>query len=138
MRRGAHGVVVYYAREIFGPHPFWGWSRPLFFKVITPKFQSPRPLNSAIIGGLLFLNGITGFRAYKKSILDVLETGLYLNLQAFGLFSLYDFKTDITKQTAVAYISTIIAFILLVGVIIHHVYLLVKIRKDQPPGRGGE
>ena len=32
-----------------------------------------------------------------------------------------------------AYISTIITFILLVGVIIYHVYLLVKIRKDQPP-----
>ena len=44
---------------------------------------------------------------------------------------MYDFKTDIRKQTAVAYISTIITFIPLVGVIIYHVYLLV--RKDQPP-----
>ena len=76
------------------------------------------------------MNGITGFRAYKKSIINILETGLYFNLLVFAAFSLYDFKTDITKQTALAYTSTIITFILLVGVIVYHVYLLV--RKDQP------
>ena len=76
------------------------------------------------------MNGITGFRAYKISTVDVLETGLYFNLLVFAAFSLYDFKTDITKQTAVAYTFTIITFILLVGVIIYHVYLLV--RKDHP------
>ena len=79
------------------------------------------------------MNGITGFRAYKKSIVDVLETALYFNLLAFAAFSQYDFKTDIMKQTVVAYTSTIITFILLVGVIVYHVYLLV--RKDHPwPG----
>ena len=83
------------------------------------KPQTALLVTGIIIGGLLYLNGITGFRAYKKSIVDVLETGLYLNLLAFALFSLYDFKTNIRKQTAVAYISTIIAFILLVGVIIY-------------------
>ena len=76
------------------------------------------------------MNGITGFRAYKNSMVDVLETGFYFNLLAFAAFSLYDFRIDITKQTAVAYTSTIITFILLVGVIIYHVYLLV--RKDKP------
>ena len=41
-------------------------------------------------------------------------------------------KSDTRKhQTAVAYTSTIITFILLVGVIIYHMYLLV--RKYQPP-----
>ena len=44
------------------------------------------------------------------------------------------FKNNITGQTAVAYISTIITFILLVGVIIYHVYLMV--RKDRPRGEG--
>ena len=75
------------------------------------------------------MNGITGFRAYKTSIIDVIETALYFNLLAYAIFSLYDFKTDIMKQTAVAYTSTIMTFILLVGVIIYHVYLLV--RKDR-------
>ena len=37
------------------------------------------------------------------------------------------------KQTAVAYISTVITIILLVGAIIYHVYLLV--RKDKPRGQ---
>ena len=92
--------------------------------------QSSLLVTLILVGGLFFLNGITGFRSYKKSIVDVLETGLYFNLLAFAAFSQYDFKTDITKQTAVAYTSTIITFILLVGVIIYHVYLLV--RKDHP------
>jgi hypothetical protein len=98
------------------------------------KPQSSLLVTLILVGSLFFLNGITGFRAYKNSIVDVLETGLYFNLLAFAAFSQYDFKTDVTKQTAVAYTSTIITFILLVGVIIYHVYLLV--RKDQP--RRGE
>ena len=92
--------------------------------------QSSLLVTLILVGGLFFLNGITGFRAYKNSIVDVLETGLYFNLLTFAAFSQYDFKTYITNQTAVAYISTIITFILLVGVIIYHVYLLV--RKDHP------
>ena len=94
------------------------------------KPQSSLLITVILLGGLFFLNGITGFRAYKNSTINVLETGFYFNLLAFAAFSQYDFKTDITKQTAVAYISAIITFILLVGVIIYHVYLLV--RKDQP------
>lgn len=51
---------------------------------------------------------------------------LYLNLVALAAFSLYKFKTDPTKQTAVAYTSTIIIFLVLVGVIVYHVYLLIR------------
>ena len=69
---------------------------------------------------------------YKKSILNVVEIGLYVNLIATSAFSWYQLKTDNGKQTAVAYTSTIITFILLVGVIIYHVYLLF--RKDYPHG----
>ena len=110
----------------------------LYITASIAKSYSNKPQSSLLVililvGGLFFLNGITGFRAYKISTVDVLETGLYFNLLAFAAFSLYDFKIDITKQTAVAHISTIITFILLVGVVIYHVYLLV--RKDHPrPG----
>ena len=83
-----------------------------------------------IVGNLFVIKEITGARVYKKSFLNIIDTVLYFNLLAFAAFSLYDFKTDITKQTAVAYTSTIITFILLVGVVIYHVYLLV--RKDHP------
>ena len=47
----------------------------------------------------------------------------------FAAFSLYHFKTDPTKQTAVAYTSTIITFLFLVGVIAYHVYLLIRREK---------
>ena len=71
---------------------------------------------------------------YKKSFINVTEIGLYVNLLSLSAFSWYDFKADVTKQRAstVAYTSIIITFILLVGVIIYHVYLLI--RKDQPQG----
>ena len=70
-----------------------------------------------LIKGLLFLKGIVGKQVYKSLTVDVLEIGIYLNLLACAAFSLHDFKTDITKQTAaVAYSSTIIT---LVGVVIY-------------------
>ena len=83
-----------------------------------------------IVGSLFLIKEITGARVYKKSFLNIIEAGLYFNLLALSAFSWYRFKTDAEKQTAVAYTSTIITFILLVGVIIYHVYLLV--RKDYP------
>jgi hypothetical protein len=85
--------------------------------------QSSLLLTVILLGGLFFLNGITGFMAYKSSLVNVLETGLYFNLLAFAAFSQYDFRNNVTKQTVVAYTSTIITFILLVGVIAYHVYL---------------
>ena len=54
---------------------------------------------------------------------------MYFNLAAFAAFSLYHFKTDPTKQTTVAYTSTIMTFLLLVGVIAYHVYLLIRKEK---------
>ena len=54
---------------------------------------------------------------------------MYFNLLALAAFTLYHFNTDITKQTAIAYTSTIITFILLAGVVIYHVTLLTKKEK---------
>ena len=86
------------------------------------------------VGSLFLLKEITGARVYKESFLNIIETGIYFNLLALSTFSWYRFKMDTEKQTAIAYTSTIIIFILLVGVIIYHVYFLV--RKDHP--RRGE
>jgi uncharacterized membrane protein len=80
------------------------------------------------------LSKTAGVTVYKNLLIDIVDTILYFNLLALSAFSWYRYNIDIEKQTAVAYTSTIITFILLVGVIIYHVYLLV--RKDQP--RRGE
>ena len=92
--------------------------------------QTSLLITNILIGSLFLIKEITGVRVYKKSFLSIVETVLYFNLLALSAFSWYRFKIDATKQTAVAYTSTIITFILLVGVIVYHVYLLV--RKDQP------
>ena len=83
-----------------------------------------------LVGGLLALK-IAGKTMYKSLLVDVVDTVLNFNLLALSVFSLYHFKTDYTKQTAIVHISTIITFILLVGAIIYHVFLLV--RKDKRP-----
>ena len=89
------------------------------------------PLTTIIlIGGLIVFKCIHGVRVYKKYFVDLVDTVLYFNLLGFSAFSLYDFKVDITKQTAVAHISTIITFILFIGAIFYHVILLVK--KERP------
>ena len=95
--------------------------------------QTSLLITNILVGSLFLIKEITGVRVYKKSFLNIIETGLYFNLLALSAFSWYRFKIDAKKQTAVAYTSTIITFILLVGVVIYHVYLLV--RKDHPrPG----
>ena len=91
---------------------------------VSANPQTSLLITSILIGGLFLLKGIIGVRVYKKSFVDIVDTMMYFNLLSLAVFSLYDFKTDIRKQTAVAYTSTIITFILLVGVVIFHVTLL--------------
>ena len=80
-----------------------------------------------LVGGLLCLNRcVRNLSMYKKSVTDIVETIMYFNLFAFATFSLYHFKTDSTKQRAVAYTSTIATFLLFVGVIAFHAYLLIR------------
>ena len=97
---------------------------------VSSKPQTSLLMTILLVGGLSLIKEITGARVYKNTFLNIVETALYYNLLALSVFSWYDFKTNNEKQTAVAYVSTIITFLLLVGVIIYHVYLLVK--KDHP------
>ena len=79
-----------------------------------------------LVGSLFLLKSIINLKVYKKSITDIVEVIVYFNLLALAAFSLYDFKADLKKQTAVAYTSTIITLLLLVGVIAYHVYPLIR------------
>ena len=88
-------------------------------------------ISNILIGGLFLFKGLLGLRVYKNSLLDIVDTVLYFNLLALAVFTLYEFKSDLTKQTAVAYISTIITFILFIGSICYHLRLLFK--KEKPP-----
>ena len=88
-------------------------------------------ISNILIGGLSFFKGMFGLRVYKKSLVDIVDTMLYINLLALAAFSLYDFKVNPTKQTAVAYTSTITTFIFFIVSICYHIKLLLK--KEKPP-----
>ena len=95
------------------------------------KPQASLLMTIILVGGLLFSKTLArGVVVYKNLLIDVVDSVLYFNLLALSAFSLYHFRTDATKQRAVAYTSTIKTFLLLVGVIIYHVSLLV--RKNKP------
>ena len=90
------------------------------------------PLITAIlIGGLIVFKGMFGLRVYKNSFVDIVDTALYSNILMLVAFSQYDFKLNVTKQRAVAYTSTVVTLILLIGSICYHVSLLIK-RKTPP------
>ena len=97
---------------------------------VSAKPQTFPLITNTLIGVLIVFKCICGVRVYKKTFVDLVDTALYLNLLVFSVFSLYDFKMDIKKQTDVAHISTIITFILFIGTIIYHVTLLIK--KERP------
>ena len=84
-----------------------------------------------LVGGLFLLKGVTspGLKVYKNSITEIIETVTHFNLLAFAVLSLYDFKNNLSRQTVIAYVSTIITFLLLVGVTTYHVYLLMRKEK---------
>ena len=88
------------------------------------------------VGGLFLLKGVVGIQVYKSLLVDNVDTVLLFNVLALAAFSLYEFKKNIMKQTAVAYTSTLITFILLVGVIVYHVAL--SIEKDKPAQKQNE
>ena len=97
---------------------------------VSAKPETFPLFTNTLIGGLFVFKCIRSVRVYKKYFVDLVDTVLYFNLLVFSAFSQYDFKIDITKQTAVAHISTIITFILFIGGIFYHVILLVK--KERP------
>ena len=70
---------------------------------------------------------------YRKSLVDIVDTVLYFNILASAAVSLYNFKANITKQTAVAYISTLTTLILLIGAMAYHAALLIKRKKAHKP-----
>ena len=96
---------------------------------VSAKPETFPLITNTLIGGLIVFKCIRSVRVYKKSFVDLVDTVLYFNLLVLSVFSLYDFKTDIKKQTAVAHISTIITFILFIGAVFYHVILLVKIER---------
>ena len=93
--------------------------------------QVPLLMTVVLVGGLFFLKGIIGIM-YKDLPVDIVETLMYFNLLVFAATSLYHFNSDNTKQTAIAYSSTTITFILLAGVVLVHGILLVKKKYCKP------
>ena len=84
-----------------------------------------------LIGGLILFKSIFGLKVYKNTFVDIVDSMLYFNLLALAAFSQYDFKTNTVKQTAVAYTSTIVTFLLFIIVLFYHVTLLIK-RRQRP------
>ena len=80
------------------------------------------------IGGLILFKGVVAKRVYKNVLLDVMETAIYFNLIFFMLFSWYSLDFG-GNQIAVAYISVVIVFVLLLAVIVFHVFRFTSLRK---------
>ena len=93
---------------------------------VSDKPQVSLLATNILVGSLLLLKSIINLKVYKKSIVDIVETVVCFNLLTLAAISQYDFKNDLIKQRAVVYTSAIIIFLLLVGVIIYHAYLMVR------------
>ena len=83
-----------------------------------------------LVGGLFLFKSVIGVRVHRKAYVDTLETVMLFNLLMLAAFSSYRFQMDMIKQTAATYVSTIITFILLCGVIGYHVFILIKKSKS--------
>jgi hypothetical protein len=80
----------------------------------------------SLLGSILFLKEIIGVRIYKNVATDMIEIIMYFNLIMFAVFSLSDLRGNaITKRIATSYVSTLLALILLLGIIFNHVVNLI-------------
>ena len=102
----------------------------LFFVTAVNYSGDPRVtlLSTIIIVSLLFFyKGLFNVRIYKNWLIGAMETFTYLNIVIFATFTWYTFDTN-TNQTAVAYTSVGITFILLLFVVVYHVYRYTNIK----------
>ena len=90
---------------------------------VSDNTQVPIITTIILVGVLIVIKTST---MYKSSVVYLVETAMYFNLLFLAAFSLYNFNKDSTKQTVVAHVSTIATFLLFVGVIVYHVYLLIR------------
>ena len=81
-----------------------------------------------VVGGLILLKGVTAKRVYKNWPLDVIETAIYFNLVAFSALTWYNLDFG-GNQIAVAYMSVLVIFTLLLGVIVFHVLCYTRLYK---------
>ena len=98
---------------------------------VSDNPQTSLVVTVVLVGGLFLLKGVTapGLKVYENLITEIIETVMHFNLLAFAVLSLYDFKNNLYRQTVIAYASSIITLLLLVGVIVYHVYLLMRKEK---------
>ena len=98
--------------------------RIILFSVSTLNFtRDPRVdfvSTIFVIGCLLLFKGVVAKRIYTNVVIDVMETGIYFNLVFFAAFSWYSLDFG-GNQVAVAYISVVMIFVLLLAVIIFHI-----------------
>ena len=71
---------------------------------------------------IVLLKDFIGSRMYRMWPVDILETFFHLNMLFFVLFTWYSLSNATVKQEAAAYISVIIAFVVLLFVLLYHVY----------------
>ena len=73
-----------------------------------------------VVGSLILFKGVVAKRIYKSVLLDIMETTIYFNLVIFAAFTWYSLDFG-GNQVAVAYVSVLIIFVLLLAVIIYHI-----------------
>ena len=73
-----------------------------------------------VVGSLILFKGVVAKRIYKSVLLDIMETTIYFNLVIFAAFIWYSLDFG-GNQVAVAYVSVLIIFVLLLAVIIYHI-----------------
>ena len=72
-----------------------------------------------VVGCLILFKGVVAKRIYKNVLIDVMETVIYFNLVFIAAFTWYSLDFG-GNQVAVAYISVVIIFALLLAVIVYH------------------
>ena len=97
-------------------------ARAVVYLVSAVNFSGEPSINLLAIGLVVTSLFILKYNVYKVWLIDVIETGLYINLIMFSVGKLY-LQQSKNYHTVIAYISTAMATIMLACILLHHVVI---------------
>ena len=135
-----NAFISTYHAPYYGKHRYWTGLlllvRVLLFITASVTISlSPQTVPLILIismGVLVFLKAVVGMRIYKKTLFDIVNTVFIFHLLVLSALSLFTlFGNDTLRQLAVAHISTIFVFFLLIVAIVYHIVTFLCHKKKR-------
>ena len=124
-----HTFIETYSIPYTPQHRYWTGllllARAILYLIVATNVSNDPQLRLTsiifIVGGIIFLKSLAGYRLYKDSFIDKIENVFYFNILALATLTWYAVNGEnIVHNSAIAYVSITVTLILLILLILYH------------------